>query len=527
MNKKTAVKDISPIIASVGIYALFLVYPFIMNKGYHDITVTRYTVFCFISSVAAALCFLVRICSAETFSLKSFRFSPTDVSVFFFLVVSAISSSLSEFPLAALYGDAGRYMGFIMCAAMCAVYFWISSYYRINEKDFRIFGLSFLVITVFSFLQFKGLDLFGLFSSLAFDSRINFLSPFGNINVFSGYICIMAPFFMYMSIFAREKKQRIFYTVLSLFGFLALFIANSDSGYLGIGAAFVVLLIIAVKKTEAFFRLWCLIAEFFAVALVFDVTNRLFPGTRGLSVMTQAITDMRVSAAGIVFSFFICAVLFLMIKKDRRLPEKSAVVFICIFALVAVSVAGLIVYFSVFNVTYELGYFEKFLRFNDAWGTDRGFIWIRLIKIFEEAPLKNKLFGFGPDTVSLLMVRDFKADMLSLGYFTDNAHNEYLHILINHGLFGLFFYLSAVFLALRRTIREKNSLIISALLLPLVSWSVQAAVNITQPISTPFIFIFIALTQCEVSDHSLLTKFNIKRLFGAKTDLSGKEEIKL
>lgn len=524
MHEQTVKTGLSSVFASIGIYALFLIYPLVMHKGYHDITVTRYTVFCMIASVFAVICVIFRIWEADKLSLKAISVKPLDFAVIAFFICSALSTAVSEFSLSSLYGDAGKNMGFIMTAALCAAYFWISSYYELNMKDFELFGISSLLIFAFSFLQFKGIDLFGLLGSLSSTTRINFLSPFGNINVFSGYVCIMAPLSMYMYIFSEEKKKRILWAICSCGGFTALFIANSDSGYLGMGAAFAVALICSCKSIKSFRRYFFLCVLFFINALTFGIINRFFPGTRGLSVITQLFTESLLPVAGLILSSAVFLIVHFRQRKTEKLPRGLKTGFIIFFSVAIITVIGLIIYFSVINISYDLGYFEKFLRFNDAWGTDRGFIWKRLISIFIDAPLINKIFGFGEDTISLLMARYFKDDMLALGYFTDNAHNEYIHRLLSTGICGLLSFIAMIALAVKSVLSKKASVLTAALLLPIISWSVQAVVNITQPISTPFIFIFIALTCCRQSDFSLLAMINIKKRQTANFHKLRKEE---
>ncbi len=522
MNKQQAKSDFSSIFANIGIYALFIIYPFVMNNGYHDITVTRYTFFCLTASVCAVICAVCRIFNAKGFSLKQISFRPMTTAVFAFFVFSALSTVFSEFPIASVYGDAGRHMGFLMYIALCVAYFWISSCYRVSERDFEIFSFISAIIFIFSFLQFRGFDIFGLMKTMPFESRINFLSPFGNINVFSGYICLIAPFSMYMCIFSVEKIKRVFWTLCSVIGFLSLFIANSDSGYLGIATAFIVLFLCSCRTSDIFSRYWYLAALFFLSAAVFGLFNRLFPGTRGVSDMTMAVTESVIPLIGLAVAVII--LLFVKKRKSNIIPKSVNIAFIAVISLTITVIIGAMIYFSVVDKTAPLGFFEKFLRFNDAWGTERGFVWSRLWKIFADAPLKNKLFGFGAETVSVLMIREFKDDMLTLGYFSDNAHNEYLNLLISNGLCGLISYIIMLVIAIKSTLRKNNPAVLSALLLPVAAWSVQAVVNITQPISTPFIFIFIALTQCHAEDYSLLTKINIKRFFPAKSHIRRKED---
>lgn len=68
-----------------------------------------------------------------------------------------------------------------------------------------------------------------------------------------------------------------------------------------------------------------------------------------------------------------------------------------VFGFCAVAMIGIMVYFSCIDTKTDLGSFERIIRFNDIWGTHRGFMWIRSIWIFGDASFIEKLFGVGPD----------------------------------------------------------------------------------------------------------------------------------
>ena len=75
---------------------------------------------------------------------------------------------------------------------------------------------------------------------------------------------------------------------------------------------------------------------------------------------------------------------------------------------------------------------------------------------------------------------------------TDSAHNEYLHYLLTGGLLGLGAYLALLATALRGALR-KPSPVRTALGLAVAAYSLQAAVNIAQPFTTPLFFPLLAL----------------------------------
>lgn len=108
-----------------------------------------------------------------------------------------------------------------------------------------------------------------------------------------------------------------------------------------------------------------------------------------------------------------------------------------VFGFCAVAMIGIMVYFSCIDTETDLGSFERIIRFNDIWGTHRGFMWIRSIWIFGDASFIEKLFGVGPDMFYSAFGPYFD-DLSKYGDSSTNAaHNEYLNYLITIGITGL------------------------------------------------------------------------------------------
>ena len=138
----------------------------------------------------------------------------------------------------------------------------------------------------------------------------------------------------------------------------------------------------------------------------------------------------------------VLAVIFVFLRPGKRFPTLLRVTVILFVFLSVICLIGAIIYFTVINKDFELGFLENYLRFGDKWATERGEIWRMTMESYADLPLIRKLFGCGPDTLSLLLREKFEAQMSASGEFVDNAHNEFMNYLVNHGIVGLGFYLS-------------------------------------------------------------------------------------
>lgn len=504
-------------VSSVGVFLLLCIYPFVFSNGYSDITYTRFMFFCLVSIVIFAICiiyYLKKTSSVGTEIRKSFSTATvTDKAFLSFFISTLAAFAFSEYKYASLIGDLGRYMGFVMFFSIFLMYIWVSRFYTLKERDMKFFCIAGVCIAVFSFLQFEGVDLFGFLKSIPFERRKNFLSPFGNINVFASFLSVAAPFTMYMFCFNPEKKKNVFfYGVVCAANFISVLISNSDSVYAMIAVVWIVLFILSCRNKEAFVRFFILCTIFFGASIFFAVIFYMVRGTRGLSTLTHTYINSILPFLGIGISFVLY---FLFSKKapsERTLKKVQKIAIASVLICFSV-IMGCIVYFTRFDTVTDLGSFNGYFRFTDSWGTDRGYVWTRLIRIFGNASLKEKIFGFGEDTVSVVLIENYLSEMRSqLGYLFDNAHNEYLHYLITIGLFGLGSYLailSSTFLSYKK---HKLNVMQKALLLSVVGYMVQSGFNIIQPISTPFIFITVALIRCRCEDTNS-TIVNTKNTF--------------
>jgi O-antigen ligase len=137
-----------------------------------------------------------------------------------------------------------------------------------------------------------------------------------------------------------------------------------------------------------------------------------------------------------------------------------------------------------------LGSLERYLRFSESWGTDRGKIWAFVVSVYDKLPLAQKLFGASSGTL-------FHADAVSPIFSDaglDTAHNEYLQYLITNGLLGLVCYLAVLFFALREGFRRsKSEPVYRGLTAACAAYAVQATVNIAQPMTTPLLIVLIGV----------------------------------
>lgn len=488
--------------ASIGVFVLLAIFPIILTKKYFNITATRYLVFTLTSVVFFTVCGLLKINSLDVppkIGKSSFTaFSAADISFALFFLVSIFSSVSSPYGIAHTFsGDGGRRMGLLMTAAMFFAYIFISRFYRLREYEFIFFGAVGAFASVFGLLQFIGLDPLGLLEGLSELDSVRFISFMGNINIYSSYLCIVLPLAMYMFCFSKKKSNMIFWLFVTSTAFIGLMTSISDSGYLGLAVALVFLAVLTAKEKKTFQRFFAVLITLFISAGIFDIVWKIFGNPEHPnSVPNEIISNPWVIATGSVVS-----AIFIIVLNSFDFSEKfcrGVRKFIIIAAVATVALCiGLIIWFTYFDATADIGKLSNYLRLSPNWGNGRGYAWTKLFEIFKERPLYQKLIGTGPETFGYEMVSRYNSEMYELfDFHFDNAHNDVLQYLITVGLLGVLAYVMLVVFSAKKCIKSENTLS-RAMLLPIVAFFAQSLVNITQPITTPLFFVFLAFSQCK------------------------------
>lgn len=440
---------------------------------------------------------------------KSFSF--VDYSLLALLFSSLISALFSPYIETAFFGEPnGRNNGVILIAFYVLAYFLITRLFYYMEYVLAVFAAASIGVYLLSILNGFYLDPLGTLRILGEAQANDFISTIGNKNLLSSYICISLPVIVAMSVHTQKRPLHILYLASSGFGFMSLMVSDSDSGILGIGAFLMIYFIVYSRRISK-------LKKYFLALTV------MLAGAKLLRLFSLAMGDKYKEIGDLqqmfVFSNFgyvllgIClaatvALYLTDLKKPNLILPKTVPIVLAI--LLAAAVAGLIsavVYFSTVDTQTNLGDFEKLLRFNDKWGTHRGYMWIRSMWIFGDASVWQKLFGTGPDTFYYPFSRYFDGLMKFGDSSTNAAHNEYINYLITTGIVGLGSYLAFVGSAIVRAVKtaSKNPIVI-VFLAAVVGYSAQAFVNISQPITTPLFIIFVAL--CEAVSRSQKLKEN-------------------
>ncbi len=140
---------------------------------------------------------------------------------------------------------------------------------------------------------------------------------------------------------------------------------------------------------------------------------------------------------------------------------------------------------------------------SDTFGTGRLYIWAEVIKRVPD----NILFGTGPDTMLYADIEPFKRVDQTYGNIVgliDNAHNEYLNILFNQGIFATLCYVGAIGTAIvsffKKAAKNKGVLIFGS---AVIGYAVSAFFGVPSLSHTPFFWLCLGIFEhyCNKEDN--------------------------
>lgn len=474
--------------------AVFFVLPLIFSNFYFNITETKQAFFLTSSGVYLLLLLFARIAFPVDFGLAKPRtpLHPAGLALSGLFVASVVGGLFSRYPDEVFWGPNNRYQGLLTLFCYALVVLALSRRTIELRWPERALALAAAMVGLLGLLNHFGVDPFGFYANLRQADLGRFLSTLGNADFYGSYIVMALPAALGIFLHVRTKLATVC-SALALvcvsFGALA---AGSDSVALGLIPVAVVFPFLLFSDNSAMRRFLLGGAIFFLCAFVFGLLSDRLPAATYLSYFS-----MRVSRAAVALP--VAAILLLLRLALRqagttRLLRLKRPYGIVIAASLALGVLALVLLNTALR-SLPLGSLERYLRFSESWGTDRGKIWMFVSRFYHSLPTMQKLFGAGSGAL-------FHADAIKPLFSDaslDTAHNEYLQYLVTNGTLGLICYLAALVFAIRSGLNKCASLpAYRGLTVAVIAYAVQAAVNIAQPASTPLFFVLLGVLASRV-----------------------------
>lgn len=475
---------------------MFSIFLFVFHDGFYDITISKHKVFFALSILFIIMMSFLQVlkCFFMKIEKKRLTFSINKVDIFMVLFALSylISTFLSNYKEFCFNGHMGRYIGLYSMLLLILIYFFISRYFKQQQSLILVFLFSVSFVQTIGILNFLGFDIFGVYRQLS-DYQSNFyLSTIGNANFFAILTIFSLPIVLAFFLSAKEKQSIIIYYVFFIIDILALLSSNCDGVHVAIIVCLIISYLYSLTSYKKLLRFIVLLMTYLILPFIFN----LIANTQSTSHYFYTISALLIRKEMLIIFFCVCLVYsFLRKNKDffSRKENYKLLIRFNIGILVFIFLLSLLILIlvNVFGVNIPLIYFDNYFKFDSQWGTGRGSIWTLCLEAWRSQDLLHKLFGAGPETIRLLLRDVYNNDALVI---YDNAHNEYLHYLVTVGLFGLISYLGIAFYLLKNLCGFlKRDIFVFGLFVFFISYFIQAIVNISQPSTTPILFIFIGI----------------------------------
>lgn len=491
---------------AVVVVILCVAVSFYTTDGYHGIgnakfaayqTVLRYGGVFLLAAMAPYLIFFL-------IEHRKPRLSVTDVFVLAYLVLSGISVISGGFwhnnLKGILQGYKGWNMGLFSQISFVLLYLFLSRFGRYYRLILTVLCASAVVVYGIGILHRLLIDPIGFYDELTFAQKAQFLSTLGQASWYGSFLAVTLPVGIGVFLHTDKWGWRIAGGVYTTLGFCTLVTQNSDSAYAALAGALLLLLMSAAPKRETMCRFMGVLTIFFAMGKVMGYLVRLRPNPElQADFVTKLMWDSRLTWVAMNICLLAMAVLFVMGVKNWRYPTVlMRWVSRIVLAAAVLTVLGVILVICLQArgvlpqaVSEKLASIS-YLNWNDGWGNGRGRIWRFSAKLFAEEKMRHKLFGIGPDCFYSYVAANYseEAELLWGTKKLTNAHNEWLNMLINGGIFGVAAYLGIYVTAVGRLMRARTRNVLAAgIAAAVVSYMCYNFFCYQQVLCTPFVFI--------------------------------------
>ncbi len=493
---------------------MFSFFPLFLTEQYAHARLDKYYFY-----VIATVIFVISTGMCMFFSYKDERragnkaalitpLSAADICMLCFLGFAVISTLMTKHPNEALLGPNpftsaaihSRNNGLLLLFLYTLMYFIITRNYVKKDYVFIIFLVTSSFIALLTVLNFFYIDPFGLLDGYDAATIDDFGSTLGNKNIIAAYMCIFLPVAVMLFVISESKIVRIVAGISILFAYTGLLCADSTSDILGLLVILPVMAIFCARSFTYLKRyLLALTILFISGKALWGFALLIGDRNKGFEFMQHFLIYSRLMFLPIAA----CCLLYLLIiifekKIEARYPARAlTITFTVLFSIGIIAALAAFIYFSFIDRKTDIGNFKKLLRFDDYWGTHRGFMWRVSFEEFGKFKPMQILFGTGPDTAYYVLQPHFGELSSRFGdSSTDCAHNEFINYLLTQGVLGLAAYLGVTGSVIVRAIKTaKKDPTVLIFICPVICYLAQSVVNLYNPIVTPFLFIFLSLAE--------------------------------
>ena len=514
ISKPKSKYTVSSTLVNIYLVLMFAFFPLFLTEQYVHARTDKFWLYLGLSAVLIILVAFFTLVEGKDKSKSDLRssflpLSVTDILMLCFIGFAAISTVLSSYITESFTGNAGRNNGLGLLLAYTAVYFILTRHFAHKDYVFAAYLAVSSFVALLAVLNFYHIDPLNIYEGYDEATKMDFGSTIGNKNILATFMCIFLPVAVGVFTVAKEKYLRFLSGCAIGFAYTGLLCADSTSDIFGLLVILPVMLIFYSRSYAYLKRYFLALTILFAsgkllyfFSLAIDTENKGFEFIQEFLIFNPLMFIPIVLCGGVTLLLW-----YLGRNDEPKYPAKQLqITFLSLFIAGALGALGAFIYFSFIDRTTDIGEFEKLLRFDDYWGTHRGYMWRISMEEYSRFDYLHRFFGSGPDTAFKVLEPHFPELAERFGdSSTDCAHNEFINYLLTQGAFGLTAYLGLAGAVIVRGLKtaKKNPWTL-VFLCAVICYLAQSTVNLYNPIVTPVFFIFLSLTEALNRKESVL-----------------------
>ena len=480
------------VIANLMLTVIIVGCPLYLHNKLSDLTMAK-AYFLIITTVVFAFLFLTyAILRWNSDVFKNFRWG--DALLIIYLLGGLVGVILTGAIDDAFFATYGRYTGYLMDI----VYVLIICVAIMCGRQYKVFQYSIPVVViplgVLAVLNHYSIDPLNIYEGTAAESLNRYISTIGNVDMFAVFMGVAFVYCGMLFCKVKNKCVQIFVVISAVIAQVSIFLCSANSGYIGI-IVFYVLGLLFLKDRWQLLRYLILADLCMLTGFVLGYIEKRLTVYMPVDSVTQNILDMNI--CGNIFVIlsvliFILTIIFVL-KKDMTVEGQIARV--TLFTLYGIMVAAFVVSLIVVNRMGNVddNSLASFLVIGKEWGSQRGYLWKMAIDGYRELSIPQKIFGIGSNNVAQLFWTQIDPYDNSIVQMLDNAHCEYLQVLITHGVVGfvsLYGWIIVSLVGVIRDIRNDEKKTIYAM--TIISYLCSAVIGL----NVSYVFILLIVILC-------------------------------
>lgn len=483
-------KKLSTLWAGLMFVFIALLLPlYIPPRGYSYMGTDKFYFFLYGMAVFTICGILLFIYSAA--QKKIGKFSITDWFVLLFGTACVLSFLFSAHKDTSLIGNDEWNMGLISQLLFVLIYFGISRYIsRISQCIYAvcIAGVPMAFLTI--------VNRFGFYPFPINGKHPLYVSTIGNINWFCGFFIMITAMELVLFFYSKSRKEKCLFGCALFLSLLAMICQGSMSGYVALLILLLLLLKPALKNRQCFLTYLEIYLLLFSGCTLTYITGYFIPGTYA---EYDPIINLVAFSVLPCICLFTVALLYMILHfkaKDFDLTFLYKYVVSSVIILFAGYLLLCLLNTLLPHITPALNGISAF-TFDRFWWSTRGGTYAIGVQAFVSLPLWRMFVGIGPDVFltyvydnldKVTVAKSFQLQPLA------NAHNEFLTMLVNTGLFGLTCYGGIFVSAIKNAIKYTNPFI-KVILFGILGYMINNFFSFQQVISTSFVFVMLGILE--------------------------------